>query len=426
MTTAPPASPLFRMQVLDRSRSRQHGAIVLARPVSFHILTWLFVGMAAAMIVFFMEFSVARKAQVPGVLVPVEGLVKIISPHGGVVTAAMAREGSVVKKGDVLVILSNERASEGVKSAEQRISALLESRRTSLRSEQVQLRRQSSQLAVDLRRRMTDTESEIRRIDDQVALQQRRIALMNATVRRYEDLYASSYMPALQVQEKQAELIDQQQKLADLTRARAAVERTLADTHHEASNLDIQAQRDEEASDRDIALLEQEITESEARRIIPVRAPRNGVVTAITAEPGQTAVAGQAIAAILPDGGELEAELYVTSRSIGFIHPEMPVLLRYQAYSYQKFGHAKGTVREVSATAMRAAELNATSAAMMTLSDTEPVYRVRVRLDKQAMKAYGIAHSLKSGALLDASIILEQRRLYEWILDPLYTVIGRL
>ncbi|WP_193615813.1 HlyD family secretion protein [Massilia sp. YMA4] len=399
---------------------------MLARPVSFLVLTWLFFGIAAAVIVFFAWFSVARKVRVPGVLVPVHGLIKIIPPQGGVVTEMMAREGSVVEKGDVLVVLSNERASEGVNSAEQRISALLEARRTSLRSEQKQSRRQSSQHAADLRRRMADMESEVHRISDQAKLQERKIALVDAAVRRYEDLYISRYMPALQVQEKQAELIDQQQRLADLLRARAAVERTLADTRYEASSLEIQALRDQEASDRDIAALEQELTESEARRTIHVRAPRRGVVTAITAEPGQATVPGQAIAAILPIGGELEAELYVTSRSIGFVRPGLPVLLRYQAYSYQKFGHAKGMVWEVSATAMRAAELNVPGTAMVTLSDAEPMYRVRVRLDNQAVKAYGIAHPLKSGALLDASIILEHRRLYEWILDPLYTVIGRL
>lgn len=398
---------------------------MLARPVSFLVLTCLFVGLAVAVIIFFTGFSVARKAQVPGVLMPVEGLIRLIPPQGGVVTKTMAREGSSVEQGDVLLVLSNERASEGVKSAERRISALLEARKTSLRSDQKQLTRQSLQHAMDLRRRMADMESEIRRINDQAGLQQRRIALVEATVRRYEELLASRYMPALQVQEKQAELIDQQQRLADLIRAKAAVERTLADTRYEASSQEIQIQRDQEASERDIAALEQELTESEARRTILVRAPRSGVVTAITAEPGQATVAGQPVAAILPDGGALEAELYVTSRSIGFIRPEMPVLLRYHAYSYQKFGHAKGTVREVSATAMRAAELNVPGA-MLTLSDAEPVYRVRVRLDKQAVKAYGISHPLKPGALLDASIILEQRRLYEWILDPLYTVIGRL
>jgi len=399
---------------------------MLARPISFFILTLMFAGMAGVVVFFFAGFSVARKAQVTGVLVPVEGLIRIIPPHGGVVTKTMAREGSVVEKGDVVLVLGNERASVGVNSAERRISALLEARRTSLRSDQEQLRRQSSQHSVDLHRRTTDMESEISRINDQTALQQQKIALVQAAVRRYEELYASRYMPALQVQQKQAELIDEQQRLADLMRTRAAVERTLADTHYEASSREIQLQRDLQASDRNIATLEQELTESEARRTILVRAPRSGVVTAITAEPGQATVAGQAIAAILPNGGVLEAELYVTSRSIGFIHPGMPVLLRYQAYTYQKFGHARGTVREVSATAMRAAELNVPGAAMMTLSDAEPVYRVRVRLDKQAVKAYGISHPLRSGALLDASIILERRRLYEWILDPLYTVIGRL
>ena len=48
-----------------------------------------------------------------------------------------------------------------------------------------------------------------------------------------------------------------------------------------------------------------------------------------------------------------------------------------------------------------------------------------VTLDSQSVKAYGQEFLLQPGMLLNANIWLERRRLYQWLLDPLYSVLGR-
>lgn len=55
----------------------------------------------------------------------------------------------------------------------------------------------------------------------------------------------------------------------------------------------------------------------------------------------------------------------------------------------------------------------------------EPLYRIRLKLKQQSVLAYGKPVNLKPGMLLNASIILEHRRLYEWILEPLFSISGR-
>lgn len=42
------------------------------------------------------------------------------------------------------------------------------------------------------------------------------------------------------------------------------------------------------------------------------------------------------------------------------------------------------------------------------------------------MKAFGKAFDLKSGMLFEADIMLEQRTLIEWLLEPLYSIKGRI
>ena len=55
----------------------------------------------------------------------------------------------------------------------------------------------------------------------------------------------------------------------------------------------------------------------------------------------------------------------------------------------------------------------------------DPVYHVTVALDSQAVKAYGKTLSLQPGMTLEADIILDRQTLFEWILDPIFSLKGR-
>ena len=46
-------------------------------------------------------------------------------------------------------------------------------------------------------------------------------------------------------------------------------------------------------------------------------------------------------------------------------------------------------------------------------------------LPRQYITAYGRHENLKPGMLLDADIMGEKRRLIEWLVEPLYSVAGK-
>jgi membrane fusion protein len=54
------------------------------------------------------------------------------------------------------------------------------------------------------------------------------------------------------------------------------------------------------------------------------------------------------------------------------------------------------------------------------------MYRITVRLSKQEIKTYGRPQALQAGMLLDADILQETRSLYEWVLEPLFSLSGKL
>jgi membrane fusion protein len=417
---------LFRSEALEHAGVKRFGTVLLARPVAHSTLTLMFTLLATGIVAFFICFSYTRKAKVLGVLLPSQGMIRLMPMQVGVIAERRVREGQIVRAGDVLFVLVTERASATQGNAEQNISTLLQSRRTSFLNERDQLRLQASQRIDAARRRAIDLTSEQRRLDDQIALQERRITLAEISHKRYVDLQVANFVSAAQVQDKQVELMDQQQRLGDLNRAKSSFERDTYAAQADLRDLQVQARRDQEAGQRNVAATEQDLTENEARRQIQVRAPKDGTITAINAEPGQPVAANQALASILPAGSELEAELYAPSRAAGFLRPGMAVLVRHQAYSYQKFGQSHGTVYEVSSSAMRPEEMTLPGATMPAGATAEPLYRVRVKLDRQSVTAYGADVPLKAGAVLDASVLLETRKLYEWVLEPLYTITGRL
>jgi membrane fusion protein len=238
-------------------------------------------------------------------------------------------------------------------------------------------------------------------------------------------LHATNYISAAQLEEKEGELLDQNQRLAELERLKGINGRDSIAAESDYHDLQYQAQRDEAALKRNELAIQQDIAESEARREIHVIAQTAGTVAAITVDVGKAVLADSTLISILPTGSELEAEIYAPSRAVGFIRPGMKVLLRYQAYPYQKFGQYEAVVHEVAGTSMSAQDLTLPGAATISNQTSEPLYRIRLRLKQQSVLAYGKLVNLKSGMLLDASIILEHRRLYEWILEPLFSISGR-
>jgi membrane fusion protein len=322
-------------------------------------------------------------------------------------------------------VLSSERASATHGEAESTISALLEARRANLVTEQAQTLTQGRQRADAIARRAKDLVAEIARFDGQIALQEKRVALTQEAVGRYDDLAAVRFISTAQLQDKTADLLDQQQRLRDLERAKGTSERDLATAQADLKDQQVQTRRDELAAQRSVAAIEQDLTENEARRRIFIRAPQTGMMAAVTAETGQAVAANQALASLVPDGAVLEAELYAPSRAIGFVRPDMPVLIRYQAFPYQKFGQHSGHVREVSRTALRPEELSSVTQNQPSAGG-EPLYRIRVALDRATVLAYGAPQPLKPGMTLEASVVLEERKLYEWVLEPLFSISGRL
>jgi len=414
--------PLFRPEVLEAKRGSWLGGISLAQPLRLWVLTLAAVVAATTIVLFVTLGTYTRRSTVTGQLVPTQGLATVLAPATGVVTRLDVTEGGQVVAGRALALITVPRATVNGGDTQIALEQHLRQRQDGLLSAQdaqhAQLRVQSqgvqAQLAV-AQRELAQIESEITTRKDQV-----RIA--SETLERLRKLEGGQYVSVLQIKQQEAAVLEFTGQVQALQRQAIGTRRLMVQLQQAAQELPAQSQASEAGYQRDLAQLEQERVQTQASGALVVNAPVAGVVATQVVKPGQAVQAGQPLMTLLPGDGRLEAELLVPSRAIGFIGPGDRVLLRYQAYPYQKFGHQEGRVAAISRSALSSGELGAL---VGNAQQGEPFYRVTVSLARQAITAYGKPEMLKPGMLVDADVLGERRTLIEWILEPLYSIKGK-
>jgi HlyD family secretion protein len=131
-----------------------------------------------------------------------------------------------------------------------------------------------------------------------------------------------------------------------------------------------------------------------------VRAPVSGTIEQFVGIfPGSHLQIGQTIAIISPDSA-LIAEIYVSTKDIGYISKEYPVRILVDAFNYNEWGILRGNISEISSD--------------FILINNTPVFRVRCTMDKTWLTLKNnIRGNLKKGMTVRARFLLAKRSLFQ-------------
>ena len=411
-------SELFRQEVLEAKKGSWLGDVSLSQPVRLWVLS-CFGAVAAVAVVSFVAFGeYSRRSRVSGELVPDLGLSTVVAPVAGVVAALEVDEGDHVERKTPLLLINVPRVTA---AGEDTLAVLRQGLDTRMKSLGSLRDSQDAQLQVQLaglQKQRAAMRLELRQIQDEVISRGEQVRIARETVARYRQVSDQRYVSLVQLnQQEQAalELVNAQQSLQ---RQATSIRRSLAQLDQSIAEIPQQRLSAQATSERTIAELADETVQVEANGEMSLTAPVAGLVASRLVEVGQAVQPGQPMLSILPEGSELRAQLLVPSAAIGFVKSGDHVLLRYRAYPYQKFGSHQGRVIRVSRSAVTVESSRGQA--------SEPVYRVLVSLDSQSVLAYGVEESLRPGMIVDADIMGERRRIYEWILEPLYSVTGKI
>lgn len=419
-----PRTPLFRQEAIDAQKPRQFGTVLIVPRRSAWAMAVFSIAVFGGLIAFVTLGSYTRRVTVAGQLVPAGGVIRIQTPQPGVVLERRIEEGQWVNKGDVLYVLTSDRPGLGLEDLQGKIGARVGERRQSLELEIERNRTVMRDELDSLKRRSALQSDEAVAIRQMIEQQRARLLMAEQTRARYQELADKDYVAREQLVQKELDVSEQQSRLKTLERDLLATRREQAATLRDIDSTGTRYRNQISLLERSISLADQESTEVESRRRVIITAPEAGRATVVIAEPGHAVDVSRSLAMLVPEQAGLEARLYAPSRAIGFVKSGDTVLLRYQAFPYQKFGHQRAVVKSVSAAVVATADLPA-----FPLPDAlpgEPVYAVTAALEAIPVLAYGQPVSLRAGMRVDADIVQETRPLYEWVLEPLYSVTGRL
>ncbi|QCB44967.1 HlyD family efflux transporter periplasmic adaptor subunit [Hydrogenophaga sp. PAMC20947] len=417
------ANRLFRPEALDNQRTQLLGSIILTPRLSTLWLSLAAAAIALAVVAFLALGSHTRRVTVSGQLMPQGGLIRVHTPQAGVVLDKRVTDGQDVGKGEVMYVLSSDRPGDSSQQIQAQIARQVGERKTSLQIEIQRSQRMHTEELFSLKRRANTLRAESQAIAAQVAQQQARLRLAEDASRRYKSLADRDYIAQEEFLQKEIDLTEQRSRLRGLEREALGVQRELVQLQQDMDSSQLRHDNAVAQLQREISSTDQQLTEVESRRRVVIVAPERGRTTLVTAEVGQTIDTNQPLVTLVPADGNLEARLYAPSSSIGFVQPGDTVLLRYQAFPYQKFGQQVGVVKTVSTSAVSASELGSLPSAPATT--TEPMFAIQVQLHSNTIDANGQARALQAGMLLEADILQERRKLYEWMLEPLFSVTRR-
>lgn len=411
--------PLFRPEAVEAQRQQWLGRVQLARPLA---LGWITAGVVCTAIAIGAFLSLAhytRKATVSGVLAPDRGLIRLVPADAGTVVERRVAVGQNVQAGQTLftLALARQLLADPVQS---QVRHSLDERRSSLAAAvQSQQSLERTRLAA-LDRRLEALAIELGRLDAEAALQQQRIGLAQQAQARLQQLQADHFISAAQVQTKSEELLGLEAAAQSLARQKAALQRDRAEIEGERRALPLVTGSTVGGIERDLAQADREAAEQDADRHLLVRAPQAGTVASVLADVGQSVSPASALATIVPAGAQLQAQLYAPGSAVGFVQAGQSVRMRYEAFPYQKYGQQRGHVLDVSRVPLGAAEL-AALALPAAGGSGEPLFLITVALDRPAETM-----PLAAGMRLQADVVLERRRLVEWLFEPLLGLRRRL
>lgn len=135
-----------------------------------------------------------------------------------------------------------------------------------------------------------------------------------------------------------------------------------------------------------------------------IKAPVSGTVQNVAGVyTGSMVFINQDLAQISPDTG-LIVEAYLSPNDIGLIHKDMSIRFQIDAFNYNQWGLATGSVKEISSD-------------IQVIND-RPVFKVRCSIDKEFLQLKnGYKGYLKKGMSLQARFMITERTLWQLLYD---------
>jgi membrane fusion protein len=372
-----------------------------ARAVSTVLLALFVVAIVALFVVRVPETVTANF-----VLAPVRDADPIKALHPGIVSQVNVVEAQVVREGDLLFVVASELVGDRM-SERRTIDARLAGGNNRQANEKVKYENQ--QRADEQERQRL--EQRLAALQRQAEVKQRELTLTEDISNRRTREFDQGVLSAVDANRAK---LDVEKLAGELEVIRAA----MVDARNAMARISFEMASRTAAYTETERAIGEELTTFKARKgvldqdrlrdgnTLSVEAPCAGtVVTLHVRNPGTVVDEGDRLAELVCTGQPLQAELQLPERGLALVHIGQPVKLLYDAFPYERYGVQYGKLTWLSPASSAGAR--------------GPAFRAFAELGAETVGVQGTPRAVLPGMTGRAAVIVGQRTLVSYALEPL-------
>lgn len=416
MRELPEGYPLFRREVVDNRAGSIFGAIMLPQPRFSGVLSWAALLTAILLVAFLFFAEYTHRSTAVGWLAWNPDEARVVAARPGIVQSIAVSVGGTVKEGDRLAVIGTYRSSGEEDNVEERIVAQLRTERSNVQGKMADEERLASSEMERLNGQIGSIEVGLQKLRDLRDIAQERASISVTEYSRTKAVAARGAVSETALASRRDAVLAAKFDVGELDQRITQTTAELNGLLAERATLPIRARKALSELTTQLNSLDQRIAEASGAVKSVVLAPISGRVVAVDAHVGNAVASGERLVVVVPHNATLQAKLLIPSRAAGFVDTGADVLLRIDAFPYEKFGQVEGTIVSVDRAVLTPQEQTG------PLRLQEPVYRATVAIKGQSMAAYGDAIPLRAGFTVRAAIAADRRTIMEWLFEPLYSL----
>ena len=366
-----------------------------------------------------------------GRLEPKGNTIAIDSPVAGTVTAIEVEEGQQVKAGSVLIELDSQIANAELQEARAKLNGL-KGRLNNFQLVKNQLQtnlkvqQQQNQATVAEQQELIEQIQQKIKLDrEQISSVEQLLTKDRSLVQLYRQLEREGVVSGVQLDDAERRMIentqalkqaqsDKEQQQVELNKQQSATDKIV----YQGDRAIIEAERELKQVQSQIIDTNSEIVQTKKRisslqhrsQQNSIEAPFDGTVFQLSIKhPGAVVQASQNLAQIAPKDTPLILKAQMPTSQSGFLQKGMPVKVKFDAYPFQDYGIVEGYVSWISP--------DSKILQQEQISQQAEIFELEIVLDT-CIQTKNKCIDLTPGQTATAEVIVRQRRLIDFVLDP--------
>jgi membrane fusion protein, adhesin transport system len=400
---------------------------------------WVLYAVLGILVLFLIWASLTRLPEVAngfGEIVPTDRISLVQHLHGGIISEIMVEERQKVQENDVLLKLDDRQATAELRRLESRLAALLlqaerqeaftQGREPDFTPHELdhpdlvfaQRQALNNQRAVKsssleiLERQIDQRKSKLEQLAQGLAGAVEHTRLTGGVLQMRKEMLAERLVTRTTYVEAERAYVSARSEEARLRQEITQTRQELAEA--QARLTDMKEQLSREPFEQ-LGRLKSEIAETQeelekARKVVEdlwVKAPVSGLVFALAMQNrGQVIQPGAVLMKIVPSDAELEAEVRLSPRDVGYVRVGQNVQVKVTSYDYSRFGYVPGRLSRVSA--------------FSSLDEqSQPHFKAWVRLEQPYIEQGQQRYPLLPGMTVNADVVTGEKTLMAYLIDPI-------